>query len=313
MSLVLGPEWGPYTDINDARVCLTRFVDRACGPDTGIVWTANGSIYPLRAPKRDGDGIGTVSIFEWNKPPPIPRPPSGFLPRARAFIERVLEAEGRAAIARGRAEQAMGQAMTQVLGRVLSTHRDDGVGVALDVVCVVLSLALIPTGLTAIGVIALGGGIVLLAADGGAYGLEMSGNETRAEEFKKATERFRVFATIMTLPDVAYGGARLARELIEMKDLRALDMATAASALTQSARAETATRADRLQQLAARANLRAQIRSEQIAAALRLDGTGKLAGSASIGLLIREEVGTDDSAYSQFLRYLQIHCAAVNK
>ena len=174
MSLVLGPEWGPYTDINDARVCLTRFVDRACGPDTGIVWTANGSIYPLRAPKRDGDGIGTVSIFEWNKPPPIPRPPSGFLPRARAFIERVLEAEGRAAIARGRAEQAMGQAMTQVLGRVLSTHRDDGVGVALDVVCVVLSLALIPTGLTAIGVIALGRGpplhIILRSTEIGSKG-----------------------------------------------------------------------------------------------------------------------------------------------
>lgn len=37
MTLMLSPEWGPYTDCNDARTCLARFVDSACGPGTGIV------------------------------------------------------------------------------------------------------------------------------------------------------------------------------------------------------------------------------------------------------------------------------------
>ncbi len=70
--------------------------------------------------------------------------------------------------------------------------------------------------------------------------------------------------------------------------------------------------AERLQQIAAKANLRAQIRSEQITAGLRLEVTGKIAGAGSVGLLAREEIQADESLLHQFLQYLQIHCTGVH-
>ena len=311
MTLMLTPEWGPYADQNEARTCLTRFVDRACGPDTGIVWTANGNLYPFRAPKRDGEGIGAVSIFEWNKPPPPPKPPSGFLSKVRTFIRDALEAQGKAALQESQASLAMSQAMGNVLNRMFTAHKDDGVGVALDILCVALSIALIPTGLGVLGYAGLIGGAFLLGTDGTAYALELGGYDESAESFKKVTERYRLVATVMTLPDIAYGGARLAKELIELKELRAMDRVTAQTAANMSARTANAARAERLQQVAARANLRAQIRSEQIIAALKLEATGKVAGSGSVGLLVREEIQTDGSLLHQFLSYLQVHCTAV--
>ncbi len=309
---MLTPEWGPYTDPNDARRYLTRFVDKACGPETGIVWAANGNLYPLRAPKRDADGIGAISIFEWNKPPPPPKPPSGFWEKAKAFIRSALEAEGKAEIANSQANLAMGQAMTQTLGRIFTSHRDDGVGVALDVLCIALSVALIPTGLGVLGTVALFGGAFLLGTDGIAYAMELGGDDERAETFKKQTEQWRIFATVMTLPDVAYGGVKLVKELSEIRELRAMDRVTAQAATNMSARSTNAARAERLRQIAERANLRAQIRTEQISAALRLEASGKVAGAGSVGLLVREEVQADESLLHQFLSYLQIHCTAVH-
>lgn len=193
MALMLSPEWGPYTDSNDARTCLGRFVDSACGPQPGIVWTANGTIYPLRAPRRNADGIGTILIFEWNKPPPPPKRPSTSWGRVKAFIRDALEAEQRAATLETQANLAIGQSM----------------------------------------------------------------------------------ATVMTLPDIVYGGAKMIRELVEIKNLRTMDQATAQAATSMTVRTMNAARAERLQQIAARANLRAQLRSEQIAAALKLEATGR--------------------------------------
>ena len=312
MTLMLTPEWGPYTDQNDARTCLTRFVDRACGPETGIVWTANGNLYPMRAPKRDGDGIGAISVFEWNKPPPPAKPPSGFMAKLKAFIRSALEAEGKAALQESQANLAMGQAMAQGLSRMFTSHVDDGAGVVLDVLCIALSIALLPTGIGALGFVGLVGGAFLLGTDGAAYAMEMSGDDEGAESFKKQTERYRIFATLMTLPDVAYGGVKLVKELVEVKELRAMDRITAQAATNMSARTTNAARVERLHQIAARANLRAQIRSEQIAAALKLEATGKVAGAGSVGLLMREEIQTDESLLHQFLKYLQVHCTAVH-
>ncbi len=309
---MLTPEWGPYADQNEARTCLARFVDRACGPDTGIVWTANGNLYPFRAPKRDGEGIGAISIFEWNKPPPPAKPPSGFLAKVRAFIRDALEAQGKAALQESQASLAMSQAMGNVLNRMFTAHKDDGLGVALDVLCIALSVALMPTGLGALGFIGLVGGAFLLGTDGYAYALELGGNDEDADDFKKQTERYRIIATVMTLPDVAYGGMKLVKELVEIKQLRALDRVTAQAATNMSARTTNASRAERLHQIADRANLRAQIRSQQIAAALKLEASGKVAGAGSVGLLVREEIQTDESQLHQFLRYLQVHCTAVH-
>ena len=152
-----------------------------------------------------------------------------------------------------------------------------------------------------------------MITDGAAYALELDGSDEKAEAFKKTTERFRLIATIMTLPDVAYGGVKLVKELVEIRELRAMDRITAQAATNMSARTSNAARAERLHQIAARANLRAQIRTEQISAALKLEATSKVAGAGSVGLLVREEVQTDESVLHQFLSYLQVHCTAVHR
>ena len=62
---------------------------------------------------------------------------------------------------------------------------------------------------------------------------------------------------------------------------------------------------------AAHAKRLQQLRSEQISAALKLEATGKGGGTGSVALLVREEWNNDESLLHQFLRYLQVHCMAV--
>ena len=70
------------------------------------------------------------------------------------------------------------------------------------------------------------GGAVLLVTDGVAFGMEMSGNEEEAEKFKKRTEKVRLAATIMTLPDLFYGGYKVVREMKEIREFAAADRTT---------------------------------------------------------------------------------------
>jgi uncharacterized membrane protein len=234
------------------------------------------------------------------------------LGESESLHPRCAGGAGNAAIAESQANLAAGQAMSQVFSRIFTSHQGDGIGVALDILCIALSVALIPTGLGVLGIAGTIGGAFLLGTDATAYALELGGNDQGAESFKKVTETYRIIATVMTLPDIAYGGAKLVRELVEIRDLRAVDQVTAQAATNMSARTANAARAERLQQIAAKANLRAQIRSEQIAAALKLEATGKAAGAVSVGLLVREEIQADESLLRQFLQYLQIHCSAVH-
>ena len=314
MNLSLSTQWGPYRDVAEAHACLCRFVDRVCAPDVGVVWAAQGGVFPLRAPRRGGSGFGDVLIFEWTPlPPPTPRPASGFWPKLRAFIKTCLEQEGQAAIAQGQAEMAMGKAVDGAIGRMFTSHRDDGVGVALDILCIALSIALIPTGLGVVGAIGLLGGSILLASDGAAYAMELDGKDERAQAIKKQTETIRIIATVMTLPDVAYGGFKAVRELREINALRALDRTTATTAEALGARTQTAARADRYNQIAERANLRAQIRTQQISAAVAHEITPRASGVGSTILLLKEEFASDDSALHQFLSRLRIHSTTVHK
>lgn len=135
--------------------------------------------------------------------------------------------------------------MTDVLKRMMTRHRDDGANVAFDVVCIALSIALIPTGIGIAAGIALAGGIVLLGADGYAYGLELAGDDSASEAFKKQTEKWRILATVMTLPDGLVGGWKALRELSEVREALVLDRTTAATAEQLSARTANAQRADR--------------------------------------------------------------------
>lgn len=314
MTLVFTDQWGPYSGAGDAARHLDAFVDRACGADVGIVWAARGVVNPLRAPKRDQNGVGEVVVFEWTAaPPPPPAPVTGLWPRAARFFRQVVEDAGRNRLATIEADMAEGRMLQAGIAHLIHSHPDDALGVALDIVCIVLSLALIPTGLGALGIIGLVGGTILLGADGTAYAMEMSGDEEGAAKVKEATETLRIVATVMTLPDIAYSGVKVVREMQEIRELRALDLTTAKSAQAMALRTAKAGRAARFEQIAERALLRAQIRSEQLAAAMKLEITPRGAGIASLMLLLREEFGSDKSALRRFCERIRVHCTAVHR
>ncbi len=298
----------------EANARLHAFVDKACGPGVGVVWSTQGALYPLRAPRRDAGGFGDIVIFEWTAaPPPPPKTPSGFWPRTKAFIKSCLEQEGRAAIAQSEANMAMGQAVGKVFDRMVHTHRDDALGVGLDILCIGLSIALLPTGLGALGFLALTGGVVLLITDGAAYANELAGDDEQAEMIKKKTEMIRIFATVATLPDAVFGGVKAVRELREVADLLPKATKTAAVAESMAVRTANTARAERLAQIAERAHLRAQLRQEQISALLRLEIAPRGAGSVSTGMLVREEVQNDKSAMNSLVQRLRLHVTAAHR
>ena len=315
MVLPLSSQWGPYRDAFDARTCLGRFVDKVCGPDVGIVWAGAGDIYALRAPRRDSENYGETVVFQWLPAAIVVshKPPSDFWSRAREFIKDALTAEGKAANIQGQAQIAVGQAVSRVGGRMATSHRDDGLGVALDVVCVGLSLALIPVGIGYIAGMGLVAGCFLLVVDSRSYGLELSGNDEGAEAVKKQTEKWRIIATVAALPDALWGGAKALREFHEVKRLRALDNVTASSAEALVARTTDTSRAKQYEQLAERAHLRSQIRTHQIMASLIHEISPRGAGLGSTVLLLKEEFGSEQSALRSFLQRLQIHCVTAHQ
>lgn len=317
MSGSLDAVWGPFTNLEDARHRLTGFVDRTCTAEVGVVWAARGGLYPLRPPTKRADNLADVVVFAWqDAPKPLPPAPSGFLASIKAFLERAAEAQYQASMAEAQANMAIGQAIGSVFNRMTHTHRDDGVGVAIDVLCIALSIALIPTGIglvtTVAGIAALGGA-ALLAMDGTAYAMEMTGDDEGAENVKNKTEVYRIIATVMTLPDLFKGGYIAVRELREV--VLALPRAeqTAATAGRLANDARDADRARRYAQIAERAKLRAQIRREQIIGSMTHEITPRTGGLGSGGLLIREEIQNDKSLYHQTLSRLQIHATSLSR
>ena len=309
MALILDAEWSPFSDVAEARRRLTGFVDKNCSSTVGVVWAANGSIYPLRAPLRDSDGVGEIATFAWSAAsPPPPRAPQGLWQSFVAFWNRYAEMQAESQRIEMEGNRALGRAIGSGISRMIHSHQDDAAGVTLDVLCIALSIALLPTGLGALGLMGLAGGAILLGADGVAYAKEIGGDEEGADVWKHQTEGLRIAATVMTLPDLAFGGVKAVRELQEIRELRVLDRVTAATAQNLAAKTATAQRAQRYAQIAERANLRAQIRSQQIIAALKLEMTPRVAAIASVGLLLREEVSSDETALRQTLQRLRIHC-----
>ncbi len=313
MAVQLSSEWGPYLNGTDARNRLCAFVDRSCGSGVGVAWAANGAIFPMRAPGR-ANGFGDVAVFHWSPPPPRRRPPPmDFMSRARRFIDRCMEQEMQAQMAEAQANTAAFQMIGRGVNRALTKHRDDFAGLVFDVVCVAASIALLPTGLGVIGLAGLVGGSFLLGADRIAYGMEVGGYDEGAEEFKKKTEGFRIAATIMTLPDLAFGGLRAVRELQEVRTLLAVDRTTARAAEAIGSRMSKADRAARCAQIAERANLRTQIRGKQIAASLKLEMAPRAAATGGTSMFLHEEVTNDESALHAIARQLTFHVTSVHK
>ena len=310
---VLTPNWGLYADGPDARECLCRFVDRACGPDVGVAWFANGTLTPLRAPRRDNGGFGDAAVFELGPGPASPPPrPRGFWAKFEAFFSDALQRYGDAELASSQANLAASQALGNALGKLFTSHADDGAGVVLDIVCVGLSVALIFTGIGALGAIAFAGSVVLAGADGIAYAKEMGGDEEGAEAFKKQTEIIRLVATVATLPDLAWGGLKAIREFREVEELSQMSRTTANTAEALAARTSSASRARRYADIAERAHLRTQLRSEQIRAAIVHEFSPRAAGAVGLVLLGREEWKSEQSLLNEFLQRLRAHTVAVH-
>ncbi|WP_419728159.1 hypothetical protein [Lichenicola sp.] len=314
MAIVMSADWGPYANAHDAQLNLSRFVDRAFSPDVGVAWAANGSVYPLRAPRRDGDGYGDVAVFEWrpDASPVVPARPNTFWEETKAVALQALDRLGKAELAQSDAQLAFGKALAAPLMRVLSQNRDDAAGVALDVLCVAFSVGLLVTGIGTLGGIAIFGGSLLLLLDGTAYGLEMAGDQERAEGLKKRTEIIRLVATLATLPDLAWGGLKAIREYREVRDLAEVSKKTALAADALAARSASAERAKRYAEIAEKARLRSQIRAEQLRGLRLHEMIPRGSGTGSIFLLLKEEFTTDQSVLNRFLRGLQIHCVAVH-
>lgn len=309
MAVILNADWGPYSGVAEARQRLTSFVDKNCGSTVGIVWAANGSVYPLRPPLRDGQGIGEIAIFEWSPaPPPPPRAPHGLRENFIAFWNRYAEMQAESQRIQMEGNRALAKTIGAGINRMIHSHQDDAAGLAIDVLCIALAIALLPTGIGVLAGVGLAGGAILLGADGVAYAKEIGGDEEGAEVWKHQTEGLRIVATVMTLPDLAFGGVKAVRELQEIRELRILDRTTAATAQTLAARTATAARAERYAQIAERANLRAQIRSHQIVAAMKLEMTPRIAAVMGTGLLLREEITSSESALRQTMERLRIHC-----
>ena len=307
-------QWGIYRNATDASSHLCRLVDAVCGPDVGVVWAANGVVFAFRPPCWDENGFGDIAIFEYR--PQLPRPkdvPKDFWSRTKAFIEDVMTKVGEAQLAQSEANLAMGRELGNVVKRMLTSHSADGVGVALDVLGVVLSVALLASGIGAIGVLALVGSGVLLAADGSIYALEMGDEEQAAEQLRHKTESLRIIATILTLPDIAWGGVKAIREIREVQELRALDRTTAASAESMAARTSSAARAARYATIADKAHLRCQIRSEALQGLLAHEIAPKLAGVGSTYLLAHDEFTSDHVLEDDYLRGLVIHCVGAHR
>lgn len=315
MSAVLDKTWGPYASQSDAAFSLGRFANRACGPGIGLAWSSGGMLYPLRRPVYDGDGFGEVLTVEWNPPStyPVkvqPAPGAGFWDRMVRIFERSLEMQGEAEIAQAQAYRAL--ANSPIFSR-FAQHSDDGAGVVLDAIGVAASLILISTGLGVLGGLALLGGIVLLGSDGAIYATEMAGNENLANQLREQTEIARIAATIVTLPDLALGGAKALCEFREAEELLRADRTTAQAAQKLGARTAIKARAAQYAEIAEKANLRTQIRMKQIQAGITLEVAPRIAGGAGTGLLVREEVMEDASGLNQIRQWLRMHILAVQR
>lgn len=281
------------------------FVDKSCSPSIGVAWSNSDRLYPLRAPRRDTSAFDDYCVFHWGAgPPPLPRPPTGAWEKTKAFVENVLASEAEAQIAQTQNQSAF-------LEKLLAKHPDDGVNVALDVLAVGLSLALLPAGLGVLGVAALIGGGVVLLADSAAYGLELGGNDELAETIKRKTELVRIVATLAALPDGLVNGWKALKEIAELREAIAVDHTTASAAERLSSRTMNAARADRYKKIAERARLRAASQSEKIIFSLKHEIGSRAAGLGSAGFLIREEWTTDTSMFNTIRSRLQVHCTAV--
>lgn len=196
---------------------------------------------------------------------------------------------------------------------------------AIDALAIGVTLAVGLTGVGLIAEIGFYGGLALLAMDGTAYGMEVAGYDRLADETKRVTEPFRIVATIATLPDAAWGGYKIIKEMPEIRMLRASSLSTAARADADAARvastvsreadAARAARARKYAEIGERGNKRAADYAAKLRSkwALEISPRATLT-PASVYLLLDDEIHTKDPGIvSAFLRQYVFHVTAVGR
>lgn len=318
VTAAVSAKWGPFPGPHEASQRLGSLVDGLLDPQVGVAWSSLGELTPLRKPAYDADGFGDVLVFGWdlNIPPPPPQTPSGW-GRFVNFLESALAQMGQAQYEESQAEvagyQQIGAATASVFKRMFDAkNRDDGLGVGLDILCVGLSLAALATPVGWIGLAAFAGSVTLLAADGAAYGAELSGHDEAAEGIKEQTQVIRVCATLMTLPDAFWGGFKTIKEMEEIRSLRAGSLRTAARADADAMRATNYAR--KYAAIAEKARLRAAARMDKF----RFKWVHEM-GPRAAGLLGAYPLGVeitdpaDKGQVAQFLRQYSFHIVSTHQ
>lgn len=241
------PVWGPFTGPGDTLNHVGAFINRTLSANVGICWVGGGGLHPLRAPHYDGNGFGEIAIVEWRnlpKPPPRPHAPATFWGKVKAALNAYFEQQGQAALLQSKIAMAQGQMINNALGTLYKRafsdkHRSDTEGVLLDALAIGLTIGFVAGPW---GWIALGGGLVLLLADGAAWGLEMAGDDETAEWLKEADKPIRWIAIAAAIPDAVYGLAKVFRELPEVgrtvAELRAGKLSSTSTSARATADAE---------------------------------------------------------------------------
>jgi len=257
--------WRPFKSEDEARHALFTYAIHANLPDAALIWTDATGAKLLQQGRADKDGDVQVLIAHAHgpiPPPVVPPPPPSMLDSFENTVAKLLDGAAKDAKAAGSAVAgvARGAGRDAVSGwktanKFVGDHplAFDGVATAFDAVAVLGgAVAILTLGAAAVGtfgLIAIGAGVVLLAADGTHFGLEVAGQKfAYAKELAEREEHWPPFETvqfvapILCLPDLLVNTPKAIREVGEFAEQA--DKAKEAA----NAAAETAEKAeDRLQ------------------------------------------------------------------
>ena len=330
--------WGIYDNAADAAACVGSFADSVLDPGTGIAWLNNGTLYALRPPRFDGNGNGLILTLQHDTTAAVRKAiaPAGLGQRLKNWFMKQMALQGQAEMQQAQAELAAGKAVdgfvTAAYRRAVGKDRSDTEGMAIDIVCVALSVVLIATGgAEVLGVIALAGGVAMLLMDGTAYVQELAGDDEMAERTKDATFDYRLLAMVAALPDAVWNVGKVLAEgskmISEAARIDTVVSRAAGDAARSGAAAGRATETLEANRAAARAKRYAEIgekaRTRAAAARLRLRLylTEQAASRVLIPpsmLLLAKELREDDAqdrrqALNGMLQHMSFHVSSVHR
>ena len=323
-------DWGPYGSQGWAWACLTRFAGQVFDPGFGVAWATPTGAVVRHPPAYDDDGLGLMLCVACHGPvPPVikDRKPPTFVGRIEDFCMRLMADYGRQQYQQAMMEQEAAQRVDKAIvdhvwkpvNRFLEEHKivADGVAAGLDAVGVLAAAGLfvaVAAGTVALSPFALAAGaaagfgsLILLGIDGTVFAFEANGNKAAADalEDNSFVEWSRVGATVLLLPDLAYGGIRALREVralpAEIREQQALATESVEKAAQQRERTSIIrnpekhpgpvqrhlARANRLERAAAAAQTRAAKAQRHLEFVIMRDLPASWIGApAATGLLI---------------------------